>query len=129
MDFDLEAFQWKNRIILVFAPYAGSDAYERQMRAFEGEEDEILDRDLIILELFEDGESRKGDMPLSESVAQRMRRQFDVEAGEFVLILIGKDGTIKLRSQDPVTTPELFSLIDAMPMRQEEIRRNQNGIR
>jgi hypothetical protein len=129
MDFDLDAFQWKNRIILVFAPSSDSDVHKRQMQEFEGQEDGILDRDLIILELFEDGESRAGDMPLSVSVATRMRHQFDVEAGEFVLILIGKDGTVKLRSNNPVATSKLFDLIDAMPMRQEEMRRKQNVVR
>jgi hypothetical protein len=123
MDFDLDGYQWKNRIILVFAPSSDSDAYKRQMQEFEGQEDGILDRDLIILELFEDGESRWGDTSLSERVASRMRRQLDVGAGEFVLILIGKDGTVKLRSNNPVDTSKLFGLIDTMPMRQEEMRR------
>ena len=122
MDFDLDAYQWKNRIVLIFATSSDSGAYERQMREFEGQEDGILDRDLIILELFENGESRSGDMSLSERVAPRMRRQFDVGAGEFSIILIGKDGTVKLRSPVPVSVSEIFSMIDAMPMRQEEIR-------
>lgn len=122
MDFDLHAYQWKNRIILIFAPSSDSDAYERQMRKFEGQENGILDRDLIILQLFENGEGRAGDTSLSEWVAPRMRRQFDVEAGEFSIILIGKDGTVKLRSTVPVSVSEIFSMIDAMPMRQEEMR-------
>ena len=123
MDFDLEAFQWKNRIILVFAPSSNSDAYKGQMQEFGGQEDGILDRDLIILELFENGESRRGKTFLSKPVAPRMRRQFDVGEGEFVLILIGKDGTVKLRSNHPVSTSNIFGLIDAMPMRQEEMRK------
>lgn len=123
MDFDLEAFQWKNRIILVFAPSSNSDAYKRQMQEFEGREHGILDRELIILELFEDGETRQGNKSLSERVAPRMRRQFEVGEGDFVLILIGKDGTVKLRSNRPVAASKLFGLIDAMPMRQEEMRR------
>lgn len=129
MDFDLDGYQWKNRIILVFAPSSDSDAYKRQMQEFEGQEDGILDRDLIILELFENGESRLGDMSLSYGVAPRIRRQFDVGTGEFSIILIGKDGTEKLCSPVPVSVSEIFSLIDAMPMRQEEMRRRQNSPR
>jgi len=128
MDFDLEAFQWKNRIILVFAPSSNSDVYKRQMQEFEGEEDGVLDRDLLIFELFEDGESRQGDTSLSERVAPRLRRQFEVGEGEFLLVLIGKDGTVKLRSNHPVAAPKIFGLIDSMPMRQEETRRKQNRI-
>jgi hypothetical protein len=123
MDFDLEALQWKNRIILVFAPSSNFEAYKGQMREFAGQEYGILDRDLIILELFEDGESRQGNASLSERVAPRMRHQFEVGKGEFVLILIGKDGSVKLRSNHPVAISKLFGLIDAMPMRQEEMRK------
>jgi hypothetical protein len=97
------------------------------MQEFEGKEDGILDRDLIILELFENGESRFGDTSLSQRVAPRMRRQFDVGADEFSILLIGKDSTVKLRSPSPVSVSEIFSLIDAMPMRQEEMRRKGSG--
>ena len=54
MDYDLHTYKWKNRIILIFAPSTDSDIYKRQMRRFEGQEDSILDRDLIIIELFEE---------------------------------------------------------------------------
>jgi hypothetical protein len=129
MAFDLEAYKWKNRIILVFAPSFDSDAYKRQMQEFEGQEEGLLDRDLIILELLENGESRWGDTSLSARVAQQMRSQFNVGEGEFLLLLIGKDGTVKLRSNHPVSTFKLFGLIDAMPMRQEEMRRKQSSTR
>ena len=129
MDFDLDAYQWKNRIILVFAPSSDADAYKRQIQELEGQKDGILDRDLVILELFENGESRWGHTPLSESVAPRMRRQFDIGRDEFVLILIGKDGKVKLRSNHSVAIWKLFGLIYAMPMRQEEMRRKQNSRR
>ena len=41
-------------------------------------------------------------------------------AGSQVL-LIGKDGGVKLRSTEPVSTDELFALIDSMPMRRREM--------
>jgi hypothetical protein len=81
MDFDLNAYQWKNRIILIiliFAPSSDSDGYKRQMREFGGQEDGILDRDLIILELFKNGESRLGDTSLSERVEPQMKRQLRI---------------------------------------------------
>lgn len=39
-------------------------------------------------------------------------------------ILIGLDGGVKARSKDPFEKKEVFSLIDSMPMRQSEIKRN-----
>lgn len=39
----------------------------------------------------------------------------------FEVLLIGKDGTIKLRRTKPVAASELTALIDTMPMRQSEM--------
>lgn len=55
------------------------------------------------------------------------RRRFHVGEGEFVVILIGKDGGEKLRSQTPVTMERLIKVIDAMPMRQKEARDGHTG--
>ena len=38
------------------------------------------------------------------------------------MILVGKDGTEKLRAHHVVSAQALFALIDAMPMRQREMR-------
>ena len=40
----------------------------------------------------------------------------------FQLVLIGKDGGVKLRKPRPWTVRELNRVIDKMPMRQQEIR-------
>lgn len=42
---------------------------------------------------------------------------------DFEVLLIGKDGTEKLRSTTPVKLETLFDLIDTMPMRKAEMRR------
>ncbi|MEM7620524.1 MAG: DUF4174 domain-containing protein [Pseudomonadota bacterium] len=41
-------------------------------------------------------------------------------------MLLGKDGGEKLRKARRVTADELFALIDAMPMRQQEMREGRN---
>jgi len=64
---------------------------------------------------------------MSDATAESMRSQFDIRPGQFTVILIGKDGEEKLRSMGQVSMEELFSLIDAMPMRQSEIRERREG--
>jgi hypothetical protein len=44
-------------------------------------------------------------------------------ASSFAVVLVGKDGGEKRRSNDVVAVEELFAQIDAMPMRQSERRR------
>jgi len=43
-----------------------------------------------------------------------------VTDGFFALMLVGKDGAVKFRSDKVVVPDEIFGLIDQMPMRQKE---------
>ena len=43
----------------------------------------------------------------------------------FTFILVGKDGGEKLRTDTLVSTEQLFSNIDAMPMRKREMKHNK----
>jgi hypothetical protein len=123
MGFDLTSFQWKNRVIIIFANSSTTESYLLQKGELESRTDGVLDRDLVVLELFENERSRLGDVFLPDDAVTNLKDHFDVEQGQFQFILIGKDGTVKLRSNNPVPAEDLFGLIDAMPMRQEEMRR------
>ncbi|HVF96083.1 MAG TPA: DUF4174 domain-containing protein [Flavisolibacter sp.] len=53
-------------------------------------------------------------------------RQFGIATTvPFVILLVGKDGGEKYRSKELTTAQQLFDLIDAMPMRMQEIRRDK----
>jgi len=45
----------------------------------------------------------------------------------FRVVLVGKDGTEKRRDAEPVAARSLFDTIDAMPMRQREMREQDGG--
>ena len=49
-------------------------------------------------------------------------RQMKRGDSDFELILVGLDGTVKLRRKLAIEADELFAIIDEMPMRQSEIR-------
>jgi hypothetical protein len=65
------------------------------------------------------------DTPSPEAEAyRRQRASLDADAAglkERDLIVITKDGGVKLDQATPVELPALFALIDAMPMRQAEM--------
>ncbi len=46
----------------------------------------------------------------------------------FMLVLMGKDGEVKLRKPLPWTVRELSRSIDKMPMRQREEREGREGL-
>lgn len=106
---------WKNRIVLVYAPSVESDAFQEQMRQFEDQQAEFDDRDLVVIECL--------PAQLSRADQSYLIRQFQSNPSNFGVWLIGKDGSVKLQSEEPVETKKLFGLIDSMPMRQAEIKR------
>lgn len=53
-------------------------------------------------------------------------KQWKVAAGApFTFILVGKDGGEKMRVDTVVSTAQLFAIIDAMPMRKAEMKKDQ----
>lgn len=117
---DLSSYKWKNRLLLVFAPSTSGEC-EDQLRRLEGLERDFEERDLLLGKLLErdDGELDGTTVPSEEMV--KLREGFTVEG--FAVILVGKDGTEKFRSEEPVAPEEIFRRIDAMPMRRREMRK------
>jgi hypothetical protein len=61
---------------------------------------------------------------LSPEAARRDRPNLAVgPTTAFEVLLVGKDGGVKLRRLHPVDPAEIAALIDTMPMRQQEMRR------
>jgi hypothetical protein len=119
---DLMEYQWKNRLLLLFAPSLDEPGYLKLKGDLSRQEKEVLDRDLLVFHILEKGDTKLGNVPLSEGSGDYLREKFSINSGTFTTLLIGKDGGVKLRSQGPVELEEIFSLIDAMPMRQREMR-------
>ena len=112
--FRLRSYQWKQRLLLVFAPSAHSASYLRQRAHYDLAGEGFRTRDLLFVSLIP-GET------------QVVRRQFEIGPDDFAVLLVGKDGGIKLRSEHPVSPDELFPLIDSMPMRQQELRKQSTA--
>lgn len=117
---DLDAYRWQNRIILIFAPAAGDTMYAEQLAAFATREAELADRDVLIGRFPADEQGSFAGQPVAQSGGVALRERYAVPAGDFGLILIGKDGGAKLRADESVSTVRIFALIDSMPMRQQE---------
>lgn len=105
---DLSQYSGNNRLLLIF-PGADLEAKQKQAMFLIQDPEGIAERDLMILDLHStDDRSRHG-----------------VKVGEFTVVLIGKDGQEKLRKTSPIGLDELFKVIDAMPMRKDEVRKKK----
>lgn len=119
---NLNQYKWKNRVILIFVDSKESDQYQKQLKEFSGQDEGFQDRDLITLHLFADGSSFSDDQSIPVRDEKMLRAKFNIEPSNFTIILLGKDGTEKLRQEDVLSTDKLYNIIDAMPMRQREMR-------
>ena len=133
VDFRLEDHRWEHRLLFVFAPSDTSEALVQQEAAFADRDAGFQDRDLLLLTLTgaDRGTHRSlpgaDPQPLTEAAARRLRDRFDVAPDAFRVVLVGKDGTEKRRNAEPVTARSIFDTIDAMPMRQREMREQGGG--
>lgn len=105
---NLSDFVWEKRPIVVFADTPRDPAFIRQLDLLEAREEALLERDVVILTDTDPG-------AMSE-LREKLRPR------GFMLVLIGKDGDVKLRKPFPWDVRELSRAIDKMPMRQQELR-------
>jgi len=120
-DLDLDSLRWKKRVLALFSPSESDASFQLQKQGLASSEEGVLERDLLVLEIIEQGQSRVGNRMLSEKSVQDIRKRLGSQTGLFQVLLIGKDGGVKLRSSEPVSMKDLFGLIDSMPMRQQEM--------
>lgn len=128
-DDPLAEYRWKKRIVLVFEPVNATDEVIWQITKLADQPVELADRDMLVLRI---DQTAVVNVLTEQRLAQNpmvMRAAFDVPSDAFATLLIGKDGGIKMISQEVVEAAVLFGLIDSMPMRQSEMRRNKGSNR
>ncbi|MGJ5620300.1 DUF4174 domain-containing protein [Sulfitobacter sp. MF3-043] len=105
---DLSQFHWKKRPVLVFADSAEDPAFIEQLELLRARENELIERDVVVL--------------TDTDPAARSPLRLKMRPRGFMLVLVGKDGGVKLRKPFPWDVREITRSIDKMPMRQREIR-------
>ncbi len=111
---------WKNRVILIWTDSPAF--YQNTLKQFSAG---MKDRDIVWF-IFNGSKITSNFRGLiADTFVTNTTR--DYLPGEHTLLLIGKDGGIKVRHHQ-LRPNDLFEIIDQMPMRQYEIKaRQQNG--
>jgi hypothetical protein len=118
----LQAHTWENRLLLVFTPTPQHPEYLVQQRILAAVRPGLAERDLLVIHLRPQARAMIDKRHDAGFAALDLYREHDVATSAFAVILVGKDGTRKLVSDQAVDAPTLFALIDSMPMRQREMR-------
>lgn len=117
------------RPVLLFAAKADDAELLRQLQEFRNHGEALRKRDIRVVVLLADHTEPAANalhgLPLAtfnEAQQEAARKRFDIHQGTFTALLIGKDGGEKMRSYSIVPAAGLNKTIDAMPMRQDEMR-------
>lgn len=125
----LAQHRWEDRLILLFAPDSSDVAFHQQFTLLTAEMEKVTDRDLVFYKIFTKKGFAPDDRSLKNEGIRALRARFEVPENRFAIILIGKDGMEKLRRWEVTKPKEFFDLIDTMPMRRAEMRRENHMIR
>ncbi len=118
----LAPLRWNSRVLLVFSPHADDPRARETDRRLAQRACDVADRDLAVVRVPHGSEARLEDEPLGPAATARLRERFRVAPGDYTVLLVGKDGGEKLRSQVVPEMDDLFGVIDGMPMRRQEMR-------
>ena len=106
----LKDYRWTNRVIITFSNSEENPDRRFLIQQIKQYPCEYRKRDLVHIDLIQGTDDYS-----------RPSQKFSLpERNSFKLLLIGKDGEIKL-STNRVELKDVFSLIDTMPMRKREI--------
>jgi len=117
---DLGGYQWKHRIVLVLAESDEGPEYRDFMGAWSRAQEGVKDRDLVVFQILNKGTSMGPSGPLTPRQVDGLRERFATAGEPLKIVLIGKDGEVKLRSGS-TSIAQIFELIDTMPMRRAEM--------
>ncbi|NKB27725.1 MAG: DUF4174 domain-containing protein [Rhodobacteraceae bacterium] len=107
-DVELSDFQWIARPVVVFADSTADPRFIKQLDLLAARAGELADRDVVVI--------------TDTDPAEKSALRTELRPRGFMLVLIGKDGGVKLRKPAPWNVRELTRVIDKTPERQQEVR-------
>lgn len=108
---DLDQYQLKKRVLLVFAPSPDDTRYEDQHDFFAEDREGLEASKVVVFGIFEDGPSFAEERPVSSEDSSRARAAFGVTDGEFGLRVLDLNGTEILRSSEPIPVADLQEVV------------------
>lgn len=105
---NLNDFLWVARPVVVFADTPADPRFIEQMTLLEARPGDLAARDVVVI------------VDTDPDAASDLRTKLRPRG--FMMVIVGKDGGVKLRKPSPWTVREITRQIDKMPLRQEEIR-------
>lgn len=113
---DLSSHQWKERIIVIHSNEPNANLADLQLNFLMAEKQKLAERKMVMYKCV------SGQCEFYSGLNQKIFFKIKDTGSDFSTVLIGLDGGEKYRSKKVVKPKVFFDLIDAMPMRRQEMR-------
>ncbi|AJE46416.1 DUF4174 domain-containing protein [Celeribacter indicus] len=105
---DLSEYRDANRLVLLFGESHDEVTYKSARMQLEEAEEALKARDVLVL------------MDSNPSARGKVREELGIDG--FGMVLVGRDGSVKIDSGTIISNSDLFAAIDATPARQQETK-------
>ena len=119
---NLQKHLWKDRVLIIMSENAQNELYQRQIKILQNDTQGLKERKLVIYSYFNDG-NKIGFSAIIKPFKIKGKRK---DKTHFSIALIGLDGGKKLQQKSILTKEKLFAIIDGMPMRRRELKKNED---
>jgi hypothetical protein len=79
-----------------------------------------MDRDIVLGRIVTEGTSTLDGHVVDTEQVRQLVSEFGIGSDSFTVVLIGKDGSVKLRVANVPDLQAIYAVIDGMPMRARE---------
>lgn len=117
---DLSQHQWQNRLLVIVSQRQDNPLIKKQLNELSNQQQELEERRLLTY-IITPEEYR---LTTDKEWTNKSKYATYSSGQPFEVLLIGLDGAIKQREFGIFKASKLISIIDAMPMRQAEMRRH-----
>lgn len=120
---DSSNHQWKERILIILTNKKSNGVFQKQIAHLKTNDEGLTERKMVVYLCTPETYLKGLHSANSWNTGNEMYRKYKTTNSDFEVILIGLDGGIKLMETTLVSTEKLFALIDSMPMRSSELRK------
>jgi hypothetical protein len=117
---ELSDYLWQRRPLLLFAPSESDPRLVETMRRIEASRCDFMDRDIVLGRIVTEGTSTLDGHVVDTEQVRQLVSEFGIGSDSFTVVLIGKDGSVKLRVANVPDLQAIYAVIDGMPMRARE---------
>jgi hypothetical protein len=98
--------------LYVFSPSKEERLYQLQMDTLSDRQLSLDDHDVVIAEVFENEDGHIGVDELPCERCRGLRQQFHIMPGQFKVMLVNKDSSVKLCAESCVSCEEVFLRVE-----------------